>query len=209
MSRVPSRSSVNSIQRFTTWFEEAYETHFERLYRYAFSITKQQQLAEDVVAEVFANIWSKKPDHTNIKELSAYLHVSVKHSAIRLVSRDRQRFTYQTYDESLQVSDLVNPENLLLGKELEELMARVVDGLPPHSKLVYELSRGWGYSHQQIADELGISPRTVESHLRGVLKKMREMLHAHLEESDIPYQFLSRLAIGITLLSNAIVDLFG
>ena len=209
MSRVPNRSSVNSIQRFTTWFEEAYETHFERLYRYAFSITKQQQLAEDVVAEVFANIWSKKPDYTTIRELSAYLHVAVKHQAVRLASQSLPRSLYQAYDEALPVSDAVDPESLLMSKELEQILALVIDDLPPHSRLVYDFSRNRGYSHQQIAEELGISKRTVESHLHQVLKKMKEALQAYFQESGRPYRYLSRLAVWMALISSAATGMLG
>ena len=209
MSRLPNRSSVNRIQCFTTWFEEAYETHFERLYRYAFSITKNKQLAEDVVAEVFANIWSKKPDYTIIRGLSAYLHVAVKHQAIRLASQNLPRFSYLAYDESLSVSDAVDPESLLMSKELEQILAQVISNLPPHGKLVYDFSRNQGYSHQQIAEELGISKRTVESHLHQVLKKMKEALQAYFQQSGTSYRLLTRIAVWIMLISNAATDMLG
>ncbi len=209
MSRVPNRSSVNSIQRFTTWFEEAYETHFERLYRYAFSITKNKQLAEDAVAEVFTNIWSKKPDYTNIRELSAYLHVAVKHQATRLASQSLPRSSYLAYNEALPVFDAVDPESLLMSKELEQILALVINDLPPHSRLVYDFSRNLGYSHQQIAEELGISKRTVESHLHQVLKKMKEALQAYFQESDRPYRYLSRLAVWMALISSAATGMLG
>ena len=122
---------IDRQDQFRKWFEEIYAEKFEQLYRYAFSITKEKGLAEDVVSEVFTNIWNKKPDHTNIKELNSYLMVSVKHLAIRQASRDPQKFTYSTYDETLQISDAIDPENLLLGKELNEIINKIVsDSLP-------------------------------------------------------------------------------
>ena len=49
-------------------FEKIYEGNFERLIRYAFSITKDKEIAEDVVADVFANLWDKRDQLNNIKE---------------------------------------------------------------------------------------------------------------------------------------------
>lgn len=184
---------INPETDFKKWFESIYEIHFERLFRYAFSITKDKQLAEDVVSEVFLNIWNNKPDYQEIRELGSYLHVSVKHLAIRQASRDPGQFTYSAYDESLQISDTVDPESLLLGKELEGIIGKIIHGLTPHAKIVYELSKVKGYTNQQIADELGLSKRTVESHLFNVLKLMKELLLTHFKESDRHFSLNTRI----------------
>lgn len=203
MRKKPKIIPLNeSNDLFVKWIEGVYDANFERLYRYAFSITKNKQLAEDVVSEVFMNIWDKKPDYTNIKELSSYLHVSVKHLAIRMVSKDPHRFFYSIYDETLQISDDIDPESLLLGNELSILISEVFDSVAPQSKLVYDMARNKGYSNQKIAEELGISIRTVESHIYSVLKKMKIRLQAHFQESDKTYNFLLRVSPIFLLTSS-------
>ncbi|MBU2884743.1 sigma-70 family RNA polymerase sigma factor [Gilvimarinus agarilyticus] len=184
---------LNSEHHFTKWFEEVYDVHFERLFRYAFSITKNKQLAEDVVSEVFTNIWKNKPDYDSIRELNSYLHVSVKHLAIRQVSKDPQRFSYSTYDETLQISDSIDPESLLLGKELGKIIERILDTLSPHSRLVYDMARTEGKSYQEIADELGITKRTAETHVHQVLKKLKVQLREHFKDTDNIYHFFTHL----------------
>ncbi|RED95264.1 RNA polymerase sigma factor [Marinoscillum furvescens] len=192
---------------FRAWFENVYETHFERLFRYAFSIMKDRQAAEDVVSEVFLNIWNKKPDYDHIKELTTYLHVSVKHLAIRNVSKDPGKFSYSTYDETLQITDAIDPESILLGAELQEVIDHVIADLPPHGKLVYELSKLKGYSNQQIADEMGISKKTVESHLYAVLKKVKEALYQHFNDNQMDYPYFTNISSVSLLLACMVVGL--
>lgn len=209
MKKENSIRKLGSDKLFTEWFEEVYEANFERLYRYAFSITKSQQLAEDVVSEVFLNIWNKKPDYANIKELNAYLHVSVKHLAIRMISKDPQRFSYSTYDETMQISDTVDPENLLLGKELEKIIEKIIADLSPHSRIVYDMVKNKGYSYQKISEELGISKRTVESHMHNVLKKLKDELREHFSESDKTYNLFPRISSISVVITTLVTDLIG
>lgn len=161
-----------------------YQANFERLFRYAFSITKDKQLAENVVSEMFMNIWQKKPDYHNIKDLRAYLHVSVKHLAIRMISKDPQRFCYSAYDETLQVSDAIDPENLLLAKELNELFHESLEALPPQGRQVYEMIRTQGKTADEVARELNISKRTVETHLYQMIKRLKQMLEGHFRDQQ-------------------------
>lgn len=184
---------LNHDADFKVWFEKVYEDHFERLFRYAFSITKNQQLAEDVVSEVFLNIWNKKPDYNHISELGSYLRVSVKHLAIRLASKDPGKFSYSTYDETLQISDAVDPENILIGEELHQLIDQVIDQLSPHCRVVFELAKHKGFSYQQIAEELGISKKTVESHMYNVMKQIKEALIIHFKDSDVKYPYFTNI----------------
>jgi len=194
--------NIGRDESFTSWFEEIYELKFEQLYRYAFSITKDKQMAEDVVSEVFTNIWSKKPHYEEIKELNAYLHVSVKHLAIRMKSKDPHNFSHSNYDEMLQISDAINPENLLLGNELKEILDKSIEGLTFHAQLVYDMSRNKGYSNKKISEELGISTRTVEKHIQNVLKKIKLNLLDHFKDSNTKHFYISKIInIGFLLIS--------
>ena len=186
---------------FKRWFEEIYNHNFERLYRYAFSITKSRDLAEDVVEEVFLNIWNRQDGHTSIRELDSYLYVSVKHLAIRMISQDPNGFLYSDYEESLQVTDAVDPESLLLGNELRAIISEVTEKLPPHCALVYDMLKNRGMSYEEVAQELGVSRKTVENHLNKALAKIRDRLKDYFEKSDSNLRRISGIGALLLLLS--------
>ena len=159
-------------------FEKIYEGNFERLIRYAFSITKNKEIAEDVVADVFANLWNKRDQLNNINELRYYLNASIRNQAIKTIKKNTRLTFLATKNESsdhLTFSDNIDPENLLMGKELGNMIASVINSLPPQAGKIYNLSKN-GKSNQQIALDLEISKRTVENHLYSVFKKFKEEL---------------------------------
>ena len=187
--------SLYGHEHFNTWFEKVYEDNFEILFRYAYSITKDKPLAEDVVSEVFTVVWNKKPHSSSIEELNSYIFISVKRLAIQLVKKKKKRgISNTTFDPTLQLNDCVNPENLLLGKELDSVIKTIVDDFPSHTFLVYDMIMSKGLSHEEIANELGISKRTVEKHMSNALKKIRTGLQKHFQHDEVTFNYIDQVS---------------
>lgn len=198
--------SISGQSNFKSWFEDIYTRHFERLYLYAFSITKQKPIAEDVVEEVFLQIWNKRPHYDDIKDVESYLFVSVKHLAIRMASRDPGKFTYSTYDEALQISDSIDPEKLLIGSELKGVVDGILNKLSPQAAVIYDLVKNRGLSHKDISIELGIAEKTVSNQMNLILNKVREGISQYLEDAN-PDNSLMRITrvISWLLVSGSIL----
>ncbi|MEQ8472320.1 MAG: sigma-70 family RNA polymerase sigma factor [Marinoscillum sp.] len=190
-----------SDTRYSSWFEKVYHENFERLFRYAFSILGQKDAAEDVVSEVFMHFWDKREEITEIEDIVPYLLRSVRNLSIN----QKKRNNFSKYDsiiigEELPFSNGLNPELILLGNELEEIVKAICKDLPPHGLLVYEMARKKGYSKKEIAAELGITIRTVNKHLNNVLCQFRKALESRYRKTDNHHFFISKIGV-ITALS--------
>jgi len=79
---------MNNEESLKKIFVNIYEDNFERLIRFAFSITKEKGLAEDAVSQVFANLWAKKDGLHKIREIKFYLNTSVRNQAIKIMAKN-------------------------------------------------------------------------------------------------------------------------
>lgn len=175
----PSEKSLEA------YFEQVYRDYFERLFAYALIITKSDNLAQDVVSDVFFNLWSKKTDLFSIKELKSYLFTSVKNQAVRALSNDPVHFHSDSYDHAISSIDKLDPEELLVGKELDQFINDTINGLPPQCELVFRMVRERNLKYDEVAEELGISNETVKYHVKTALKKIKAALANHFTESRV------------------------
>ena len=116
-----------------------------------------------------------------------------------------KRISWSKDSETLQISDVIDPENLLLGKELKQVIDSVVAEASPKCQIVYELAKVKGLSFQQIADEMGISKRSAESHMHQVIKKLKDELNRHFDEKDNQRYLFKLGAIGSMLVPSAML----
>lgn len=183
-----------SAKNWESRFESFYNENLEHLLRYAYSITGDKELSEDIVSDVFMGLWDKKSDLAQvqqIQDMGAYLARVVRNLAYKKISR-------KVVEQSLDVDDPgnyfneIDPQQILLGKELESIINRIIQNLTPHGSLVYDMARNKGYSNDRIAKELGISKHTVRKHLSIVLKEFREALSSRFSDSGEKKYFVSK-----------------
>ncbi|XOV92550.1 MAG: RNA polymerase sigma factor [Bacteroidota bacterium] len=151
--------------RFRLVFDEL----FTDLFIYAKSLTKSEDLAKDAVSEVFLTLWATNSDLTGILKIKSYLLVSVRNECLR------QIYESTSIDEANTIEhvDKINPEDVLLEKELKEKLDKIVSALPDKCQLVFEQCVLQKKSHKEVAEELGISVSTVSSQLSNALKAIR------------------------------------
>ncbi len=168
----------------STRFEEIYSAYYERLFAFALVITDSEADAQDVVSQVYFNLWEKQKDLDEIRDLKAYLFTSVKNQAVRHIANDRY-FHTEDIEEVLLSIDQVDPEELMIGKELEEFIDQAIKNLPDQCGLVFRLSKDRNMSQKEIAAELGISKYTVKYHMETALKKIMGELRTKFPESKV------------------------
>ncbi len=160
--------------------ETMFHRYYEPLCRYAFSILKQQETAEEVVQELFVHLWEKRCDTSITSDVRAYLYRSVYHASLNSIKSKARRPAMIDIDTSPESKSFDMPGNILAGNELEKQIENAINKLPEKCALVFKLSRFEQLSYKEIADKMQISLKTVENHMGKALQHMRIALKDYL-----------------------------
>lgn len=171
---VKTKSEVIITSKF---LESLFNRHYEELVRYAFTIVKDNESAEDVVQKVFIRLWEKRFELLEIVNFRAYLYRSVYNASINQYTAQKKK---SREDVLGNLSSSQESDELVLSRELQEQINQALETLPEKCREVFELSRLEGLSYKEIAEQQQISIKTVENQMGKALKLMRIALSAYL-----------------------------
>jgi RNA polymerase sigma-70 factor, Bacteroides expansion family 1 len=161
-------------------FERLFKEHFKSLYAYAFTILKNEAQAEETVQNVFYKIWEKKVPDTIQTSLKAYLYKAVYHESLNYLKHRKIKAQYQLHVMHHEKNQTDHATKKIMAKELEERLRAALNALPQQCRTIFQLSRFDGLKYQEIADQLGISIKTVENQMGKALKQLRVKLIDYL-----------------------------
>ncbi len=157
--------------------EVAFRTIFDHykapFYSAAFKMTRSGSLAEEIVQEVFVKIWVKRKIIATAKRPADYIF-TILHNCIyaqfrKLALEDKLKTTLAQDSEESEDSIQL----LLLEKENKAILENVINQMPPRQRLIYKLAKQEGWSREEIAKGLNISPNTVRNHLSAAIEFLR------------------------------------
>lgn len=155
----------------------AYTQLFDRyqplLYIYACKITKDEDEAADLVQEVFLYLWDKKNSIDLSGSILSYLYSAVRFKFYNLLDKKKVRLDYAESLKNFQQQNTLTTDHQLIEREMLRVIEQQIELLPPKLKLIYELSRKANLSTRQIADQLGISEKTVQNQLSLAVKQLK------------------------------------
>lgn len=161
--------------------EQGYELLFRRFYRplcsHAVRYVYAKEVAEDLVSDVFLNLWRTEAYRSIQTTFQAYLFGAVRN---RVLNYLRDQALHQPVEVGA-AHDVVgaladDPQHILQVTELQARIHATIAGLPPQCQRVFMLSRFEGKTYAQIADQLQLSVKTVETHLGKALATLRQLL---------------------------------
>jgi RNA polymerase sigma-70 factor, ECF subfamily len=166
-------------------FERIFQTYFDRLQAYAERYVRQPEAAEEVVANVFVRLWQQRAELHVRDSLKSYLYTAVRNQALmwieheKVVSRTREVGEREHRSPGMGQAPAAADEQMQ-ALELADALELVIERMPPRVRDAYVLSRQHGLSYAQVAEEMQISPKTVEIHLGRALKLLRAELAAFM-----------------------------
>lgn len=161
-------------------FGTIFNYYRNKIYGYALTICQSQLQAEEIVQNVFLQIWINRAGLRNIENFAAYVRIMARNEALQFLRRLAIENRHQN-TVALDWTELDNDtEQSLHFNEAKRMLDTVLDALPPQQKLVYNMCHLQGMKQQEVAAELHISPLTVKAHLRQAVKKVRKAMFIKL-----------------------------
>jgi RNA polymerase sigma-70 factor (family 1) len=171
-------------------FETLFREHYQGLAGYAFSITRNKDDAEDVVQNVFIKIWQNKPEIVAADGAKFYLYTATKNACISLLRK--QAAVLPLDDQLTDRGEMQMPgEQPVTSVDYNALVKEAFSRLPPQCLAIFKLSRLANLTYGQIANELGLSVKTVENQMGKALRLMREFARTN----NIPLPVLAMLVM--------------
>lgn len=174
-----NHSDQTILERIRTGDEAAFETlfrtHYAALVGFARKFVGDQDDAEELVQELFTKLWEGRQKLQLSAGWRPYLFRAAKNACLNYLKHQKVRELYQKENQDSAAATLETEQRL----DQEELRARInaaVRQLPDRCRQAFELSRYEGLKYAEIAEHMGISPRTVEVQIGKALKLLREEL---------------------------------
>ncbi|TQO39593.1 RNA polymerase sigma-70 factor (ECF subfamily) [Arenibacter algicola] len=162
-----------------------FENYYKVLILYATSLTKNEPKAEDLVQNVFINLWTKRDTLEIRSSIKSYLYKSVYNLFINDYRKELRNDNVldKIHYEVLQQS--IEEEEHSIKSKLD-WVNKEINALPPKSKEIFVMNKRRGLTYKEISKILDISENTVESHISRALKRIRQ---------NIPKSFLFLLVL--------------
>lgn len=175
-------------QREDIKFEDIYLSYFSKMKHFATEYVISDEDAENIVQDVFVELWENKEMLNMHMNLIAYLFTSIKNKCLNHM---RHKIVVQNTATKMQEEYLISlrmnldsleafDNKLFSDQDIEKIINRALDSLPEKCKTIFFMSKIEGKKQKEIAQELNISINTVGTQIGIAYKKLRTELKDYL-----------------------------
>ena len=157
-------------------FESLFRSSYVSLVRYAKTLIKDHDSAEEIVQDLFFKLWQDKEKLNIESSLNGYLFRSVHNKCLHFIEHNKVVERYAEEMSFRQPDKQESPSDILQYRELQARISRILERLPERCGQVFYLSRFEGLKYTEIAEKLSVSVKTVESNMGRALKEFRKEL---------------------------------
>lgn len=163
-------------------YKYLFSSYYKELYFFARKFLGNKEVAEEIVQDSFIVLWGNKNILKIEKSIKSYLYATVKNRSINYLKSKFNNIDFVSIDESVKESNFMQADKLLELSELDDLILKAVEMLPPRCKEIFHLSRNSEMTYQEIAETLDISKETVKSQISEALKKIKVYLNKRWDQ---------------------------
>lgn len=169
-----------------TSFKALYGFYFLKLFRFCNGIVCSKESAEEIVHNVFMNLWERRRHANEIENPDVYLYVATKNNSLDYLRKNRLRETVdiETINNEYLILN-INPESLMITEEMRVTIARAIEELPPRCKHIFSLVKEDGLKYKDVAAILNLSVKTIEAQMTIAVKKLAMAVSNYTKEEEM------------------------
>lgn len=166
-------------------FKALYNHYSPRLFQFAFAIIHSRETAEEIVADVFLQVWHKRVRIGALDNLNWYLHVTTRNISYSYYRKNRRRKNFDFEEALLSYYQVhATPEEILIGQEVLQVINQAINELPAKCKLIFRLVKEDNLKYREVAELLHLTPKTVENQMGIAVKKIHEAIRKRLPRAS-------------------------
>jgi len=175
------------IQRMIEGDKRAFKYFFDKYYRELCNFVniylKDEMLAEEVVQDIFVYFWENKRKIKIHSSVKAYLFGASKYKSLNVLRSQKDNLVwFDAIEASESYIDEIPMEQFFGIEEFRQILNDAILQLPEKCREIFLLSKKQELSNKQIAEQLGVSVKTVENQMTIALKKLRSCLEPHRDK---------------------------
>ena len=163
--------------------EKEFDIYFRKLYlplgMFALRIVEDAETAEDLVADSFSHAWQKIIEGTEIENFKAYMYMTVRNECLLYLRNKKET------EDIENIPDIT--EDSIDTSERDAKIWKAIDELPEKCRQVFLLSKRDGLSNEEIAEEMGISIKTVKNQMTKAFSRLRDALSSGHKPFFLPF----------------------
>ena len=162
-------------------FEQLFREYYEKLCQWAHQYLHDRDSSEEVVQELFYNIWLNRENLEFRISVKSYLYKSVSNNC-KMILRQQTRRAEIEKNLAFNMESFEAPVNGFESDEINEIVNRTLEDLPLRAAAIFRMSRYEGKKYAEIASELKVSVKTVEANISKALALFRKNLENYINQ---------------------------
>ena len=159
-------------------FESLYHSFYSFLHSFAFRIIRSDFIADEIVSDVFVQIWKNRSSLKEVNNLRVFLYVAVRNTSLNYLYKSRkEQVSWLDEFSHPERTHIENPFNEMEARELQVRLRAAVNNLPSRCQVIYRLVKEDGLKYTEAARVLNLSVKTIENQMGIALKKLSAAIH--------------------------------
>jgi len=165
-------------------FKEFYDLCYDRFYRIAYFYIQNETDSREVVLDTFVKLWEKRAGLMDIVSIEDYCFILVKNTALNFITKESRHRNVPFTDGHEPEETDYSPEDTMISDELLNVYVKALDRLPERCREVFVRIKEEKQTYAQVADDMGISTKTVDAQLQKAMTRLREKISLYISGQD-------------------------